>query len=281
VGGGWHAPGMFWDAQQPEVAYIVGLLQTDGSHEGDPDRKGRIAIELSMRDRDVLDAISAILPCYSSVRVRHRTTNFSADYDTATLSFFDQTARRELAALGVTTGRKSATIGPPAGPFSPPDYVRGVLDGDGSLGFTATGAPFISLVTASPALATYFCSVIADVCGVQRSARPNARDGVMNVMVANHAAAALASWAWYSPDALGTRRKHRLAKAVAAWRPEPGREGRYGIARRSWTPEDDAVVIGRPLAEAAEALGRTVQSVSMRRWRLRKGVASTRVSQSP
>ncbi|UTT57834.1 hypothetical protein [Cellulosimicrobium cellulans] len=259
---------MFWDARRPEIAYLVGLLQTDGCHDGDPDRKGRIALELAVRDRDVLDGISSLLPCYSSVRLRHRTTNFSSDHVSATLGFFDQTARRELAALGVTPGRKSSTIGPPPAPFAEVDYTRGILDGDGSVGFTKTGMPFISLVTASPSLAAYFCSVIAEVCGVRRSAKPNARDGVMNIMVANVAAAALARWAWYSPDALCIGRKRRLAEAVAAWRPEPGRESRYAIVRKGWTPDQDAIALELPLEEAAATLGRSVRSVSVRRWRL-------------
>ncbi|MGN7701482.1 hypothetical protein [Cellulosimicrobium sp. 22601] len=265
---------MFWDARRPEIAYIVGLLQTDGSHHGDPNHRGRITLELSARDRGVLDEISSLLPCYSSVRLRQRTTNFSADYATAVLGIFDQTARQQLASFGVTPGRKSSTVGPPSAPFSAPDYVRGVLDGDGSVGFTATGVPFVSLVTASPSLATYFCSVIADVCGVRRSAKPNTRDGVMNIMVANLAAATLARWAWHSPDALGIDRKQRLAEAVAAWRPEPGRESRYGIVRKRWTPAEDAIVLKLPQDEAAEALGRTVQSISMRRWRLHKAEAA-------
>ena len=35
-------------------------------------------------------------------------------------------------------------------------YLRGVLDGDGSVGFTRTGAPFVSLVTASEPMARFF-----------------------------------------------------------------------------------------------------------------------------
>lgn len=92
----------------------------------------------------MLEAISALLPCYSSVRYRTRTTNFRADYRTATLGFFDQAVRRALASAGVPTGRKSNDIEPPPIPFSAPDYVRGLLDGDGSIGFTAKGIPFVS-----------------------------------------------------------------------------------------------------------------------------------------
>ncbi len=61
VGGSRNALCMFWDARRPEIAYLVGLLQTDGCHDGSPDRKGRITLELAVRDRDVLEGISSLL----------------------------------------------------------------------------------------------------------------------------------------------------------------------------------------------------------------------------
>ncbi|WP_069385855.1 hypothetical protein [Cellulosimicrobium cellulans] len=167
-------------------------------------------------------------------------------------------------------GRKSSSVAPPDVPFSAPDYVRGLLDGDGSVGRTATGVPYISFVTASAALSTYICEVIAKVCGVSRTARPNARDSVYNIMVTNVAAARLAPWAWHSPDVLGIERKREAAADVASWRPAAGREGRYGVVRRRWTPEDDEIVLSGTAEEAAKVLDRTLSSVSMRRWRLAK-----------
>lgn len=261
---------MFDDLTKPDAAYIVGLLQTDGHHGGDLDHKGKVAIELADRDAAVLEGIRNLLPCYSSVRYRTRTTNFSNDYTTATLRFFDQATRRALATAGVPVGAKSASIRPLKVPHSKPDYVRGLLDGDGSVGFTGQGLPFISMVTASAAIAEYLCDVIYDVCGVRRTSKPNTRDGVHNVMVANVAAADLAAWAWYRSDVLGIERKRAAAVRVAAWRPDSAKADRYGVVKRRWTPTEDQVVMRNSLVEAAEALGRTLSSVSMRRWRLER-----------
>jgi hypothetical protein len=262
---------MFDDLTNPVVAYVVGLLQTDGHHDGDLDGKGKVTIELAARDAAVLTQIRDLLPCYSSVRYRTRTTNFSRrDYVTATLSFFDQDTRRALVGAGVPIGRKSAIIKPPSVPFSEPDYVRGLLDGDGSVGFTGAGIPFVSIVSASPELAAYLCQVIFEVCGVRRTSKPNARDRVCNLMVANLAAATLAAWAWHSPDVLGIERKRKSALEVGSWRPDPRKAGRYGVEKRRWTAADDQVLQSRSLADAAEALGRTLASVSVRRWRLER-----------
>lgn len=262
-----------FDAMRPEVAYLIGLLQTDGSHDGGLDAKGKVTLELAARDEAVLPRLAAVIPCYTSIRRRTRDTNFSKAYESVILGFYDQDARRALAALGVPPGRKSRTIAPPPQPFAKADYVRGVLDGDGSVGFTAKGLPFISLVTASPALAKFFCDVVQEVCDVTRTARLNQRDGVANIMVVNMAAAKLAAWAWHSPDAISIERKLNAATQVAAWAPDPANAARYGIARKAWTPEEDQLIEEHSIAEAAALLGRTEKSVAARRSRLRGSAA--------
>jgi len=125
-----------FDPTRPEIAYLIGLLQTDGSHHGSLDAKGKVTLELAVRDAAVLPLLATVIPCYTSIRHRARDTNFSKEYTSAALGFYDQQARKAIAALGVPPGRKSRTIAPPPQPFSKPDYVRGLLDGDGSVGFT-------------------------------------------------------------------------------------------------------------------------------------------------
>ncbi|MFD4428066.1 LAGLIDADG family homing endonuclease [Nocardia sp. NPDC058497] len=260
------------DPAIPGVAYTVGLLQADGSHEGSLEGKGRVSLELSVRDQTVLTQIADILPCYSSIGRRSRATNFAARSETATLRLYDKSTRRAFANLGVTIGRKAEEIAPPAQPFAEADYLRGLLDGDGSVGFTRKGEPFVSFVTASPAAAEFFCRAVRNVCGVERSCRPNQRDGVRNIMVLNRGAAQLAAWAWYSPDVIGIERKSAAAAGVAQWSPSAAKAGRYGVTRQRWTALEDAVVLEHPPMEAAKLLGRTVSSVSARQWRLRRRV---------
>jgi hypothetical protein len=257
-----------FDKTRPEVAYLIGLLQTDGSHHGSLDAKGKVTLELAARDAAVLPRLAAVIPCYTSIRTRTRDTNFSKAYESATLGFYDQQARKAIAVLGVPPGRKSRTVAPPSQPFSKADYVRGVLDGDGSVGFTGKGLPFVSLVTASPGLAEFFCRVVKEVCGVDRTARPNARDGVANIVLFNAAAVKLAAWAWHSPEAIGIDRKREAAAKVAAWTPDPANAARYNIVRRSWTPEEDQIVRAHSIEKAAKLLGRTEGSVRSRRGRL-------------
>lgn len=253
----------------PFYSYLVGLLQTDGSHDGDPAHKGRLQIELAQRDRGVLDEIQANLPWNASVRTRTRTTNFSRhEYQTAMLTLYARDARVFFHAAGVPVGRKSEVVAPPRYDFSAPDYLRGLLDGDGSIGFTGNGYPFVSFTTASPALTEYLCTVIREVCDVERSARPNTRDGIRNIMVTSVAAKKLAAWAYYD-GSLAIERKRREAAAIAAWTPP---STRYGVKKRAWTPEQDAIVLASPPRVAAALLDRSAKSVSVRRWRLRNSM---------
>ncbi|MEV6218954.1 LAGLIDADG family homing endonuclease [Nocardia sp. NPDC051833] len=265
-----EAPEMVLDPAIPAVAYVLGLLQTDGSHEGSLEGKGRISLELSARDDDVLTQVADVLPCYSSIGRRSRATNFADRSETATLRFYDRSTRQAFANLGVPVGRKTRHIGPPAQRFAEADYLRGLLDGDGSIGFTRKGEPFVSFVTASSAAAEFFCRAVRNVCGVERSCRPNRRDGVCNVMVLNRAAAQLAAWAWYEPTVIGVERKRAAATRVAQWSPAPAKAGRYGVTRKRWTAADDEVVRANTPTVAAALLGRTVSSVSARQWRLRR-----------
>ncbi|MFD5655064.1 LAGLIDADG family homing endonuclease [Streptomyces sp. NPDC127039] len=49
-------------------------------------------------------------------------------------------------------------MSPPHGEFASRDYLRGLIDADGSVGFTRRGMPFISLSTSSTAIGTYMRS---------------------------------------------------------------------------------------------------------------------------
>ncbi|MEV0648841.1 hypothetical protein AB0I28_26650 [Phytomonospora sp. NPDC050363] len=229
-------------------------------------QKGKITVELNARDHPVLEAFQRIvLPLPSSIRTRTRATNFSAEHTSAVWTLCALDARRQLLALGLPTGPKSSTIAPPAPDYSRIDYLRALVDADGSLGFTAKGYPFLGFVTASQALADYFCAEVLRLTGAVRMARRNKRDHVFNLMVAMEPACVLASLL-YDGDPIAIPRKREAAGRLADWR-RPATM-RAPAVRRRWTPEEDAIVRRSSEVEAAEALGRTRASIAMRRMRL-------------
>jgi hypothetical protein len=201
------------DLTVPEYAYMYGFPQADGHLSGSPGRKGRLTVEISAKDRALLESFQELTPYPSSIRERSRATNFSAAHRSALWSVCSLAARTTLNELGMPYGRKSSTIAPPRREFSGPDYLRGIVDADGSAGFTRTGVPFVSLTTESGAIAAYFCEHANEVSGVVRAPGRNARDGVLNVMVSMEHAQALAAHL-YPRGCLSLERKQRAAARV-------------------------------------------------------------------
>lgn len=254
------------DLMRPDHAYFFGFAQTDGNHYAGVGQKGSFAIELSARDDAVLHSFAALFEVNSRVSCRERVTNFgphrAAVWTVSSLAF-----RRELTELGLPAGPKSSTVAPPTQPFTVRDYVRGLIDGDGSVGFTRTGKPFLSFTTASQPLADYFITEIMDVTGVYRSVNRNARDGVYNPMLTGEPAATMAEWL-YADACLALDRKRAAATLVAVWTRPEGMRARPLAGVRRWTAEEDADVFNGTPAEAAIRLGRSEKSVIMRRFRL-------------
>ncbi|MGV9892737.1 LAGLIDADG family homing endonuclease [Streptomyces sp. NPDC003395] len=257
------------DLEVPEYAYMFGFLQADGHLQQGIGQKGRLSVELNAKDVGLLREFQKLTPYYSSITQRTRSTNFAETYTAATWSLCSLEARATLNELGLPYGRKSKTIAPPTVPFARRDYLRGLIDADGSVGLTSRGFPFISLTTASSAIASCACCYGKDTTGVERSVKRNTRDDVYNVLYMMELAQRMAADLYY-PGCLSLERKRTAAEAVAAWVRPAGMRAAY-TARR-WSEDEDRILlkINSPSA-AAEVLGRTAQSCNLRMWRLRSG----------
>jgi hypothetical protein len=259
------SPG-FLDVTNPEHAYLFGFLQGDGSLKGGTGRKGRLTIELCVSDIAVLEQFQQLVPFYTSIRTRTRTTNFAEEYTSVIWSLYAFEAREWLMELGLPVGRKSEQIGPPAVPFSDADYLRGLVDADGSVAFTSRGSlPFISLTTASAAIKDYFIQSCPKEIGRPRKSQRNRRDDMFNVMAMQEAAVGLASVLYYK-GSLALDRKARAAHLVQAWKRPAGMKI---MSPRPWDAAQDEIAVNHCVEEAARLLDRSERSVSLRRWRIR------------
>ncbi|MGA4840337.1 LAGLIDADG family homing endonuclease [Streptomyces sp. G45] len=208
---------------------------------------------------------------------RTRSTNFAKTHTSAMWSMCSLEARTRINALGLPYGRKSKDISPPQVALRARDYLRGIVDADGSVGYTSQGFPFVSLTTASTAIATFFRDHARDLTGAERAIKRNARDDIYNVLYTKEAAQALAADLYY-PDCLSLQRRQVKTEALAAWTRPAGM--RVAPARRRWTPEEDqALLRAGSSAAAADLLGRSEMSCSMRLWRLRNGQVPTPTEQ--
>lgn len=258
-----------FDLKIPELAYLFGLLQTDGHLSRTTRNRGRASIEIQVRDRSVLDQFKNLLPIYSSMRTRKRTTSFKQDAEFASWSLYDENLRTSLHTLGVPYGAKSRTVGlPKTEDFSRRDYFRGLVDGDGSLGITKRGFPFVSFCTVSPLLAEGYLAYVREITGKQKSSTPNKRDGAHNIAVFKEDAQKLAT-TLYKNCGIAISRKASKAAEISAW-VRPTNMRRVTWERRSWNPREDQVVLDYPVDQAARILNRTPRSILVRACRIRK-----------
>ncbi|MCM2516694.1 LAGLIDADG family homing endonuclease [Streptomyces griseoincarnatus] len=248
------------DLTVPEYAYMFGFLQADGHLEQGDGQRGRLTVEISARDIDLLREFQRLTPYSSSVSERTRSTNFAATHTSATWTLCSLEARTILHAVGLPYGRKSDAIAPPSGSFSGRDYLRGLVDADGSVGRTSKGFPFVSLTTASTAIARYFCEYVQEVTGVHRAVKRNARDGIYNVMVAMEAAQRLAAKLYY-PGCLALARKQTAAGSLATWgRPACETPIRHAGGRQRRTASCYGSTALRPRPRLSAELGRAAIS---------------------
>ncbi|MGW1070467.1 hypothetical protein ACWD4F_38950 [Streptomyces aureus] len=259
----------FMDLEVPDYAYMFGFLQADGHLSKGTGQKGRMTVELSARDVGILREFQRLTPYNSTITGRTRTTNFAASHESSIWTLCALEARTKLNELGLPYGRKSRAIAPPRVVFSQRDYLRGVVDADGSVGFTAKGLPFVSLATASAAIGAYLCFYAGRITGVERSLKRNARDGIFNILYTTEAAQKLGAHLYY-PGCLSLDRKRTTAAALGTW----SRPAIMRVApdRRRWTPSEDRLLLAlNNDAAAAKELGRTEKSCYIRLWRLRTG----------
>ncbi|MFI8915628.1 LAGLIDADG family homing endonuclease [Streptomyces sp. NPDC053513] len=259
----------FMDLEDPEYAYMFGFLQADGHLARGTGQKGRLSAEINARDIHILYEFQRLTPYYSSVTERVRSTNFAEQHHSATWTLCALEARSIINELGIPYGKKSRTIRPPRVQFSRRDYLRGVIDADGSLGWDSEGVPFLSFTSASTAMAAYLCHYTKKITGAERIARRNTRDQVYVITYFKEQAQQLAEHLYY-PGCLALEHKKANAAAIQTWvRPA---DMKCAPPRRRWTAADDRELLrlGDPAA-AAIALDRTEQSCYMRLWRLRTG----------
>ncbi|WP_431042880.1 LAGLIDADG family homing endonuclease [Streptomyces sp. P1-3] len=258
----------FMDLEDPRYAYMFGFLQADGNLYAGAGQKERLSVEISHRDIGILQEFQKLTPYTSTITERTRATNFAQSHRSARWTVYSLEVRNRLVEAGLPYGPKSTKITPPRVPFSRPDYLRGIIDADGSIGHTGKGLPFVGLTTASSAIAAYVCHYFKRTQGIQRRPGRNTRDCVYNVLYTREAGVTVAKHLYY-PGSLALDRKRESAARVSSWvRPDDMGPARN---RRPWMPMEDRFLLEAPtLAHAAERLERSVKSCQARRWRLRQ-----------
>ncbi len=251
--------------ENPYYAYLFGFIQSDGHLYNTTRDRGRLSIEVNKKDEDILWAFKSLIPFNSSMTERVRSTNFSSNHTSVIWRVYDKRFRDYLESWGLPSGSKSELIKPPSCSFSKIDYFRGLIDGDGSLGLTSKGFPFLSLVTSSSYIAIEYLELISQITGKIKTSNRNTRDSVYNIVVYKEDAQILARHLYYD-GCLALARKLIKANQVLSWSRPP--DMKRVNNRKPWAPEEDQFITTHSVECSMKVLGRSRNSVELRLWRL-------------
>jgi len=252
----------------PEHSYFFGFVQTDGNLNKPFERrdKGRLRIELGKEDLHILKSFKQLFSSvYSSITNRTRDTNFKAHYRSYTFNIYDLKFRKELYKLGVPHGKKSKDISFPKDNFLERDYIRGLIDGDGSVGITGKGFPFISFSVKSEEMKGYFSDIIEKVIGERKRLNRNKRDDTYNIMVNREKAQKFIKYLYY-PNCLALKRKLKKAKIALKWKRPKSIKRRL---RKFWEEWEEKYILTHTMEESCDRFKRTKSSVKNKLWDLK------------
>jgi len=258
-----------------ETSYMIGLFQTDGSMSKLKNKnrnKGTFQIELAIRDEDIINKIKEYIPYNYGIRTRTRNIILKdKEYisETIILRVSDMNFRKFLNESGIPYGKKSAIIKPPLhlDNLSIKDYIRGLYDGDGSLGLDSEGLPFISFTTESDDIANFIVDYISEVTNKPRKKlNRNKRDDIYNIKLSKEVAQDLVNELYYN-DCLSINRKYLKSKDVLKW-VRPNDMKKIEHERKWWDKEQDDYILNHTIEESMEYLDRTEKSIKMRLFRI-------------
>lgn len=253
-------------------SYIIGLFQGDGSlYQSQESQKGRLTYAISNTDSDIVYKLQDLLSPYVNVgvNIRERKTNFSESCTLITLTICSLEFRNELKVF-VPIGKKANIVSPPK-EISEQDYIRGLIDADGSVGITKTGKCFISLGTSSEDIKNYVVDSIHRVVGCTKKLNRNKRDDMYNIILLNEDAQKYASFIYKDSSLHIDRKYNKYLQLVLPWVRDP-KSRKVTWNKTNWTSLDDKTVmlVGLSIEEKMKLLNRTRSSIVCRMVRLRQ-----------
>jgi len=247
-----------------EMSYLFGLFQTDGHLSEDTRNRGKFSLEIDIKDEDIIKKLNKIITVNSSISYRKRITNFGPS-SSVKISVYDYRFREQLKSWGFPVGKKSGIIRPPSTEYSEIDYIRGLIDGDGSIGITSSGFPIFGFVTTSEEMKNYIINFIYKVTGKNKQINRNQRDNCFNICLYKEDVIKLVSILYYD-GCLSIKRKFDSAQKVKKWnRPT----NMIKVNQQKWNKSQDDFILNNSINESILSLNRTEKSVKMRLWKLK------------
>lgn len=253
------------------TSYLIGLFQSDGTMYQGINNKGRAQLEVSSKDEDIIYKIKEIIPYNYGIKKRIRNIllkNKNYESETISITIYNKNFRNFLEMNGVSYGKKSKNIGVPnTEKLYTIDYIRGLFDGGGSLGFTKNGFPFVGFVTESEKIKDYLLNFISNITNKPlKENNRNKRDNLYNIVIYKEDAVKFCNIVYYE-NCLSLNRKYLKSRYIINWvRPLNMKK----VERKKWNEDDDNYILNHSMKESMKNLNRTRKSIEMRKIRLKK-----------
>jgi DNA-binding transcriptional regulator WhiA len=247
-----------------ELSYFLGFLLADGSLSEQSRNRGKISIELSNKDVDILLKLQKVFG--GTIKQRQRDTNFKQNYVSNVLCIYKKELRDLVKSYGMITGKKSDDVIFPSD-LSFNHVIRGFYDGDGAIGMTSNGFPFVSICTKSEKLKTQVLDYFYSITGKKKVLQRNKRDDIYNIVVYKEDAILIAK-ALYCNATLFLDRKYLEYQKIKDW--QRPKSMRVRCATKKWTNTEDQFIKTHDVQTSMVELNRSKQSITTRLWRLAK-----------
>lgn len=208
---------------QEEKYYIIGLFQGDANHSENTRNRGKVQLEISLKDADLVykleTILSKIVKVYISSRERKVIFKTGQKYlhTSITLSIYDLNFRKAIKPY-VPAGSKCNIINAPDD--MPKNmfrhYLRGLYDADGSLGITSQNIPYISMCAKSENIKHFICAHMLDTLGIEKKINRNKRDDIYNIMLTKEFSQQY-SEILYKDSTIYLDRKYKKYLEVQSW----------------------------------------------------------------
>ena len=200
----------FFRVWTPEMAYVLGYWWADGCMYLKPSTTAH-EVRLASNDLQHLEAVAQVVGAKYDLR------RVAATANTYVVSFCSKEMFRDLEVLGGTP-HKSRTIGfPPVPSEMLPHFVRGVIDGDGTLSWNA-GKPIVQIYSGSVLFLEALAMAVEQSTGIP-APRLSSNRSNWYLKWRTVRAKCLAAWLYLDNPGLAMARKFIIAAQFIEWQP--------------------------------------------------------------
>lgn len=228
---------------EEEYSYILGFLHGDGTYSETTRDRGRIQVELSIKDIDILNKIELILSktgihigrSERTRKIKFKHCDKIYDHTSCTLCITKKSMRTYF---NLPVGKKSDIINPYKYDVIARDYIRGLTDADGSVGITKNNRPFWSLTTASDKMKEYLLESLYNIIGVDKILNRNKRDNIYNISQFDEGAVEYLNYL-YKDSELYLDRKYQKYIETLSWTRTITKRTKLG----KWQPHEEKILL--------------------------------------